>query len=69
MAEYEEDYEVIDDEENYNRPAVATDTITPIIIILTTIFILLGISLVLWELVVVYDLKGDPQRSDSPLLK
>lgn len=69
MAEYEEDYEVID-EEDYNRPtAVSTDTITPIIIILTTIFILLGLSLVLWELLVVYDLKGDPQRSDSVLLK
>lgn len=68
MADYEDyqgELEVIDEEEQ--RSVTPADTITPVIIILTTIFTLIGISLIAWELFNVYDAWGDPGKQDAIL--
>ena len=72
MAEDYEDYqgelEVIDEGDDYSGGnAAPSDSITPVIIILTTIFTVIGMLLIGWELISVYDGKGDPGQKDNIL--
>lgn len=73
MADYEDyqgELEVIDEGEEYGGSSVApSDSITPVIIILTTIFTIIGMLLIGWELFTVYDGQGTPGRTDSALIQ
>ncbi|BBM83219.1 hypothetical protein [Candidatus Uabimicrobium amorphum] len=67
--DYQGELEVIDEGEDLGSSVAPSDSITPVIIILTTIFTIIGMLLIGWELFSVYDGQGNPGRADSALIQ